>query len=114
MSLGVLTLNVANPSAARAERQLAWLSERPEHILVLTETSSGAGSRLLLERLAAADWEVRSGALQDRERGVAIATRVRAAPRDGNIVDYLPFRAEAVSLQRIDVVGMYVPSRDES
>ena len=54
MRLGVLTLNVANPSAARAERQLAWLSERSEQVLVLTETSPGAGSRLLLDRLAAA------------------------------------------------------------
>ncbi len=48
MTLRVLTLNVASPSTARAERQLAWLSERPEQVLVLTELSSGAGSRLLL------------------------------------------------------------------
>ncbi len=114
MRLGVLTLNVANPSAARAERQLAWLSERSEQVLVLTETSSSAGSRLLLERLAASGWEVRHGELQDRERGVALAARVRLAPRDGNVVDYLPARAEAASLERLDVVGVYVPSRDDS
>ncbi len=114
MTLGVLTLNIANPSAARAERQLAWLAERPEQVLVLTETSPGAGTRLLLERLAAAGWEVRGAALADRERGVAIATRVRAAPRGGNIVDHLPGRAELVALDRIHVVGLYVPSRDDS
>jgi exodeoxyribonuclease-3 len=57
---------------------------------------------------------VRSGALEGGERGVAIATRVRAAPRDGDIVGYLPSRAEAVSLKRLDVVGLYVPSRDGS
>jgi exodeoxyribonuclease-3 len=114
MMLGILTLNIANPSAARAERQLAWLSERPEHVLVLTETSPGAGTRLLFERLAAAGWEVRAGALDARERGVAIASRVRAAPRGGDIVDYLPSRAELVALERLDVVGLYVPSRNES
>jgi exodeoxyribonuclease-3 len=114
MRLGVLTLNVANPSAARAQRQLAWLSERPEQVLVLTETGSGAGSRLLLEHLASAGWDVRYGALQDRERGVAVAARLHAAPRDGDIVGYLPSRAEAVSFEQLDVVGVYVPSRDES
>ena len=114
MRLGVLTLNVANPSAARAEHQLAWLLDRPEQVLVLTETSAGAGTRLLVDRLAAAGWDVRSGALEGGERGLAIATRVRAAPRDGDIVDYLPSRAEALSLKRLDVVGVYVPSRDGS
>jgi exodeoxyribonuclease III len=114
MKLGVLTLNVANPSAARAERQLAWLSERPEQVLVLTEMSSSGGSRLLRDRLASAGWEVRAGKLEGGERGVAIATRVRAAPREGDIVDFLPSRAEAVMLERLDVVGLYVPSRDES
>ena len=114
MRLGVLTLNVANPSAARAERQLTWLSERPEQVLVLTETSPGPGSRLLLDRLKAAGWELRGGALHDGERGVVIATRVRVGPRAGDIVDFLPWRAEAVALDRLDVVGLYVPSRDES
>jgi exodeoxyribonuclease-3 len=114
MRLGVLTLNVANPSAARAERQLAWLSERPEQVLVLTETSGGAGTRLLLERLAAAGWDVRNATPGDGERGVAIAARVRARPRDGDIVSYLPSRAEALALDSLDVVGLYVPSRDDS
>jgi exonuclease III len=57
---------------------------------------------------------VRNGALRDGDRGVAIATRVRAARREGDIVHFLPSRTEAVSLERLDVVGVYVPSRDES
>jgi exodeoxyribonuclease-3 len=114
MMLRILTLNVANPSAARAERQIAWLAERPEHVLVLSETSPGAGTRLLLDRLAAAGWEVRAGPLDARERGVAIATRVRAAPRGGDIVDHLPARAELVALDRLHIIGLYVPSRDDS
>jgi|SRR6266545_1816016 len=114
MTLRVLTLNVASPSTARAERQLAWLSERPEQVLVLTELSSGAGSRLLLQRLVAAGWEVRGGALEGRDRGVAIASRVRLAPRAGDILSFLPSRAEAVTLGQLDVVGVYVPSRDDS
>jgi exodeoxyribonuclease-3 len=114
MSLGVLTLNVANPSVARAERQLAWLSERPEQILVLTETSPGSGTQLLLERLGAAGWDVRGGTLGDGERGVAVAARVQAGPRGGDVVSYLPARAEALALDAFDVIGLYVPSRDDS
>jgi exodeoxyribonuclease III len=114
MTLGVLTLNVASPSAARAERQLTWLSERQEHVFVLTELSSGEGSRLLLDRLTRAGWEVRTATLENRDRGVAIASRVRVAPRTGDILGVLPARAEAVVLEQLDIVGVYVPSRDAS
>jgi exodeoxyribonuclease-3 len=115
MRLGILTLNVANPSSARAERQLAWLSERSEQVLVLTETSSGSGTKLLRDRLRAAGWEVRGGGdVEGRERGVAIATRVRAAPREREIVSFLPSRAELMTIGELDIVGLYVPSRDES
>src|SRR6516165_11990653 len=44
--LSLLTLNVGNPSPERARRQLAWLSRRDEHVLVLTETKPSAGCRL--------------------------------------------------------------------
>ena len=114
MTLGVLTLNVASPSVARAERQLAWLAERKEQVLVLTELSSGLGSHLLMSRFAAAGWEVRSGGLEGRDRGVAIASRVCLAPRAGDILTFLSSRAEAVALGQLDVVGVYVPSRDDS
>jgi exodeoxyribonuclease III len=114
MTLGVLTLNVASPSVARAERQLAWLAERKEQVLVLTELSSGAGSHLLIDRFAAAGWEVRGGGLEGLDRGVAIASRLRLAPRAGDILSFLPSRAESVALGHLDVVGVYVPSRDDS
>ena len=34
MRLGILTLNIANPSTARAKRQLPWLAQRPEQVMV--------------------------------------------------------------------------------
>jgi exodeoxyribonuclease III len=113
-TLGILTLNVGNPSTARAERQLEWLADRPEGIFVLTETSSTGGSRLLAERLAGAGWEVRFPAPEEGERGVLVASRVRLEPRDGDLVEYLPARAEAVAVNDLDVIALYVPSRDES
>jgi exodeoxyribonuclease-3 len=36
--LSLLTLNIGNPSADRARRQLFWLAGHREHVLVLTET----------------------------------------------------------------------------
>jgi exodeoxyribonuclease-3 len=68
----------------------------------------------LLDRLAAGGWEVRTGPLDGRERGVAIATSLRAAPRERDIVSFLPSRAELILLDGLDVVGLYVPSRDQS
>ena len=114
MRLGILTLNLANPSAARAERLLDWLSGREEQILVLSETGTGPGTRDLLERLAAAGWDVRSGVAPEGERAVAIATSLNAAPRAGELVNYLPWRAQLLALDGLDVIGLYVPSRDDS
>lgn len=114
MRLGILTLNIANPSTARAERQLPWLAQRPEQVMVLTETGSGPGTRLLLDRFSGAGWEVRATTPQHRERGVAIVSRLRARQRAGDVVPLLPARAELVGLGEIEVLGLYVPSRDES
>ncbi|HEY3960120.1 MAG TPA: endonuclease/exonuclease/phosphatase family protein [Solirubrobacteraceae bacterium] len=114
MRLGILTLNIANPSAARAERLLDWLSAREEQVLVLTETGTGQGTRGLLERLAGAGWDVRTTGPADGERGVAIATSLHASPRVRGLVDYLPWRAEQLTIDSLDVIGLYVPSRDDS
>ncbi len=46
-SLSVLTLNIANPSVERAQRQLEWLATRDEDVFVLTETKASDGCRLL-------------------------------------------------------------------
>jgi hypothetical protein len=41
--LSLLTCNIGNPSEERARRQLAWLAERDERVLVLTETKASSG-----------------------------------------------------------------------
>lgn len=114
--LSLLTLNVGNPSRDRAERQIQWLSGRNEQILVLTETCTNEGSRLLATSLANAGWIVRFPEPVDGERGVLVASRVGAADRSGDVTAYLPARAEAITLNQgeIDVIGLYVPSRDAS
>ena len=115
-AFGILTLNIGNPAVERAERQLDWLSARSEDVLVLTETCDSKGTRLIAERLAGAGWDVRLPLPADGERGVLVASRVRLAARAGDVTPYLPARAELVGLAgaTLDVIGVYVPSRDES
>ncbi|GAB2622867.1 hypothetical protein GCM10027168_63570 [Streptomyces capparidis] len=114
--LGVLTFNLNNPSPERAERQLAWLAARPEHVLVLTETADSAGCALLADRFAAAGHQVAFPRPRERgERGVMIVSRLPAEHREMGL-EYLPHRAAAVTVPTdagpLDVVGLYVPSRD--
>jgi exodeoxyribonuclease III len=115
-TIGVLAMNIGNPSRERAERQLEWLQERPEHVLVLTETAPSAGCDLIAERLEGARWQVRFPRPGDGERGVLIASRVGLTDRSGNVVSYLPARAERATLagDMLDILGVYVPSRDSS
>jgi exodeoxyribonuclease III len=115
--LSFLTLNIGNPSEQRAQRQLAWLAGRPEHVLVLTETKASAGCRLLAGAFATAGWHVSFPVPGSGEYGTMIISRVQAEPDDfAAALGYLPARAVSVTLLaptgRIQVIGAYVPSRD--
>jgi exodeoxyribonuclease III len=114
--LSFLTFNIGNPSEQRAQRQLEWLADRPEHVLVLTETKASAGCRLLAEAFASAGCHVSFPVPGPGEYGVMIISRVQAEPSDFAAVGYLPARAASVTLPapdgNIQVIGAYVPSRD--
>lgn len=115
-TLAILTMNVGNPSRQRAERQLEWLDQRDEDVLVLTETSANQGSDLLAARLSGVGWDVRYPLPDPGERGVLLASRARLLPRERDFVDYLPPRVEAATVAggALHIVGVYVPSRDAS
>ena len=118
-ALSFLTLNIGNPSEQRAQRQLAWLTSRQEHVLVLTETKASTGCRLLADGLTDAGWQVSYPIPEAGGYGVMIATTVRAEPGQfGDRVGYLPARAASVILPvpsgPLEVIGAYVPSRDAS
>lgn len=115
-TLQILTLNIGNPSPQRAERQLEWLDQRGEDVLVLTETASSRGCELIAGRLSGAGWEVRFPQPTAGERGVLIASRVALAEDPGELLGYLPGRAHRVMLAgaALEILGVYVPSRDAS
>ena len=97
--LSFLTFNIGNPSEQRAQRQLAWLAGRPEHVLVLTETKASAGCRLIAEAFSAARWHVAYPVPGPGEYGVMIISRVQAQHGDfAAAVSYLPTRAASVTL----------------
>ncbi len=117
--LSLMTLNIANPSPERAQRQLGWLATRDEEILVLTETKDSAGCRLLADAFTAAGYHVAYAKPENGDYGVMIASKFTASTDDfGGRVGYLPSRIAAITLPGpggpIHVIGAYVPSRDAS
>ncbi|MFT9479740.1 endonuclease/exonuclease/phosphatase family protein [Streptomyces sp. Mo3] len=117
-TLDVLTFNLNNPSKNRAERQLDYLAARPESVLVLTETADSAGCALLADEFRSAGYDVVFPPPPARgERGVMIVSRLATRPGPAGL-SYLPHRAPSVTVQTeegpVDVIGLYVPSRDAS
>ncbi|MYW92365.1 hypothetical protein G3I59_32060 [Amycolatopsis rubida] len=117
MSLSLITVNVGAPSLDRARRQLRWLAERTEDVLVLTETKATAGSQFLSEAFTTAGYAVTFPDHAPGELGVMIVSKLAAtADPLGATLDYLPARAAGIVLDTADgplrVIGAYVPSRD--
>jgi exodeoxyribonuclease-3 len=113
--LDLLTINLGATSRKRAERFVAWLSQRPEQVFMLTETSSGQGTAYLLNRLHRAGYHVVKTPDSD-DRGAALVSRVPVItelPLDVTV----PGRVAAAVLEtepRIMAVAVYVPSRDRT
>lgn len=119
MTFSVLTLNIQNPSAQRAERQIQWLAARDEDVLVLTETKDSTGCRLMADAFTTAGYHVHYPVPEARDYGVMVISRLPATPSDfGDSIGYLPARAAAVIAETpsgpIEVIGVYAPSRDAS
>lgn len=115
----VLTINIGAASKIRAEQQLRWLLERPEEVLILTETSGGAGTALILDHFRSIGYEVIHSVDPSGDRGVALVSRIPLRRRlDAEFAGVtIPTRIAVAELDTTPstiVVGMYVPSRDRS
>jgi len=117
--LQVLTLNVGAAALARAEAILAWLDDQDTDVAILTETSAGAGTELILSSYRRAGWAVAHTPSSDGDRGVAVVSRVPVvrslAPAFAAVS--LPHRVTGFVLgtdPQLAIVGVYVPSRDRS
>jgi exodeoxyribonuclease-3 len=116
--LGLLTLNIGAAAPERAAAILRWLRSRDEDVMVLTETSAGMGTQLLVEGLTADGFEVLQTP-HPRERGVLLASRLASTRvRTVSLDVTLPCRAAGAAFEldggALTVIGVYVPSRDRS
>lgn len=116
-ALHALTLNIGAAAAPRAAAILSWLRRRSEDVIVLTETSSGDGTQLLIDGLRAQGYSTYSTSHR-RDRGVLLATRIAVHDvLDDDLSITLPWRVAGVVLDtspRVALLGVYVPSRDRS
>src|SRR5690349_14466848 len=117
--LSILTVNIGAAARDRAEAMLGWLAARPEDVLVLTETSAGAGTAYLLEQFTRAGYAVVHAPDATGDRGAALVSRVRIAePLSASFAGVsIPGRVAAAVLDTepaVAVLGVYVPSRDRS
>lgn len=114
-ALRALTFNIGAAAPVRAGAILRWLDGRDDDVIVLTETSAGRGTSLLVEGLRRRGYAT-FGSADAPDRGALLATRLGVA----DVLDLgvtLPWRAPAIVLDtspRIAVVGVYVPSRDRT
>lgn len=115
----VLTVNIGAASVERARRQLAWLQNRLEDVFILTETSSGPGTQIILDHYRKLGFAVKHVVDPTGDRGVALISRIQF--RSDQTITLagvsLPSRTVIATLSTtpaIYVVGIYVPSRDRS
>ena len=117
--LSLLTVNIGAAARERAGSLLSWLSNRPEDVLLLTETSAGAGTAYLLDQFRSAGFAVEQTPDELGDRGVALISRVPVARSLATCFANVsvPGRVAAVLLDTrpaTAVVAVYVPSRDRS
>lgn len=111
--------NIANPSAERAGKQAEWLRKRPEDILVLTEAKRSEGCIFLERYFQAYGYNVVFSKPGEKEFGVIIVSKYLLTPSSfSTYIDYLQARVDSVKLTlpsgEIEIIGVYVPSRDSS
>lgn len=75
--LSILTVNIGAASRERAGALLRWLTSRPEDVLILTETSAGAGTAYLLDHFRQAGYVVVYTPDGNGDRGTALVSRVQ-------------------------------------
>lgn len=118
-SISLFCWNIANPSLKRAGKQGEWLRSRSEDILVLTEAKRSKGCIWLQRYFQAYGYNVVFPKIDGNEYGVMIVSkRLLSKNQFSDNIKFLPSRivATAISTQRgtLEIIGLYVPSRDSS
>lgn len=128
-NIKILTLNIGNPSLTRAELLIEWLKKREEDIFILTETKNSEGCKRiadffskgensLFETFAARN--VFFPIPKDNNYGVMCISKYRITPNLLTVFEDSILNTRAIDLEiyaenkKIHLIGLYVPSRDQS
>lgn len=129
--LKLLTMNIGNPSIDRARLQAKWLEERDEDIFVLTETKNSSGCNFIEDYFMQYGFDLLTMGSDKRysvffpksttgDLGVMIISRIPIKNT------YTIFEPSSIYYSRlaacdfvfndkdIRLIGLYVPSRDQS
>jgi exodeoxyribonuclease-3 len=129
--ISFLSLNIGNPSLERARKQCEWLKKRPEDVFVLTETKNSQGCLYiedfflqygydLFSMNSSIDFSVSFPKSKTGDLGVMIVSKHPIIESKNFFADDSIFFARqleaviSINNLHINVVGLYVPSRDRS
>lgn len=129
--VSLLSLNIGNPSIERAKAQCEWLEKRPEDIFVLTETKQSRGCEYIKEFFlqygydlftmnTTFKYDVNAPVSKTGDLGVMIISKYGIQSNYNAFSDesiYFARQAESiikVAEKELNIVGLYVPSRDRS
>ncbi|MCK9578380.1 endonuclease/exonuclease/phosphatase family protein [bacterium] len=119
-NLSLFCWNIANPSIERAEKQADWLAHRlDDDVFILTETKNSRGCLFIEEYFKKNHYNVIFEKPKNNEYGVMIISKHSIMPISFyNSEDNLSSRVASVKIvlngKSIDIIGIYVPSRDRS
>lgn len=129
--VSILSLNIGNPSPERAKIQCEWLKKRPEDVFVLTETKDSRGcssiadfflqyGRDLFSLDTSIDYNVVFPRSSTGDLGVMIVSKHPIIKKNNffeeNNIFYARQLETVISFEDrlLNIVGLYVPSRDRS
>ena len=116
----LLCWNVGSPSAVRAGKQAEWIHRRGDDVVVLTECKNSNGCRFLQRFFQAYGYSACFSPPSGHEFASMIASKLPILESHPALpgMEYLKERAASAVLQfegkSIQLVGVYVPSRDAS
>jgi exodeoxyribonuclease-3 len=121
MPVSIVTLNIGNPSADRAARQIEWLNKQDFDIAVLTETKLSSGC-LLIETFfsSRAGRYVYFPKSQTGDLGIMIISKFPISKINPYYDESNRFFCRFIDLEIciqgkiLGIIGLYVPSRDQS
>lgn len=128
-TIKILTLNIGNPSLERAHKQVEWLKNRNEEIFILTETKNSVGCNYIEESLSAFSLDLFSSNNEmfvsfpkssTGDYGVMCISKFPikkcTTPYLSDNQYYCRHLETDINIYNkiLHIVGLYVPSRDQS